>query len=464
MKEKTIGLKKKIMIGVSIFLVFAILIAILILFAPLPMDVEWDSIYDIHSNVVKLEVGEKNNKTGSVALVKYSGEDADGNPIVDTSDWKVLQFTDMHLSETNDGDLGNNRTIREYIAAIEREKPDFVVLTGDVITSIRGRARAVQLCEIMERLGVYWAYVLGNHEGDEFFKMTREELMGIVEKYPHCVSDTTVKKTEDGTKVWGIGNFVVNLLGENHKIVQSMIFMDSGNEISESDYNRLKGSTPGLESDSYDFLKESQKTWFKEQVENVSLISEGAAKSMLFIHIPLFQQRKLKYVSYSDLPEGWTKEVAGEGWEYVPGTIAHDHNGNPVGQDAIATDWKVVAGTANFEGVCSSDYDNDMYPLIYDTTLNGKVNALFCGHDHTNDSIVYQQKEGKEPVYLAYGLCSGYATYNLYKQKKTDDPKNLKKGYSVIEIHQNSTFDFSGVSYDYDYKTTKYIENSVAVG
>ena len=95
-----------------------------------------------------------------------------------------------------------------------------------------------------------------------------------------------------------------------------------------------------------------------------------------------------------------------EGWESVPVTVAKDHNGNPVGQDAIAKDWKVVAGTANFEGVCSSEYDSGMYHLMYDD-LNGGVNALFCGHDHTNDSIIYQEDPEKSPVYLASGLCSG---------------------------------------------------------
>ncbi|HCJ01924.1 MAG TPA: hypothetical protein DHV31_03415 [Clostridiales bacterium] len=457
--ENTMGVKKKIIIGVSIFLAFAIMIAAIVLFGPLPMHVDWDSIYNIGSNVKVLDVCDEHNTTGSVSLAKYN---ADGT--IDTSDWKVLQFTDMHLSETNEGDLGNNRTIREYIAAIEREEPDLVLLTGDIITSIRGRARAVQLCEIMEKLGVYWVYVLGNHEGDEFFKMSREELMSIVEKYPHCLTDTSVKKTESGEKVWGIGNFVVNLLGENYKVVQSMIFMDSGNEISESDYNRLKNDTPGLESDSYDFLKDSQKTWYKEQVNKVTENCTNGVKTMLFIHIPLIEQRNLRYVAFSDLPEGWTTEVAGDGWTYVEGSEAKNHDGVVVGKNAVNSidGWNVVPGTINHEGVCSSDYNNDMYELMM--SLRDGINALYCGHDHTNDSILYQDAApGKTPVYLAYGRCSGYATYHLYKQNKTDDPKNLMKGYSVIEIHSDCTFDYTGVSYDYAYARTQYLVNSLPV-
>ncbi|MBO4479473.1 MAG: hypothetical protein J5774_03795, partial [Clostridia bacterium] len=99
-------LKAKIVVAVSI--VFAVVIAAVcvILFAPLPMNVDWDSIYDIESNVVLLEANAEGNPTDAPALIK---KNADGT--VDTSDWKILQFTDMHLSEKNKGDLGNDRTI-----------------------------------------------------------------------------------------------------------------------------------------------------------------------------------------------------------------------------------------------------------------------------------------------------------------------------------------------------------------
>ena len=444
------SLKKKIIIACSISLAVIISVVCVILFAPLPMNVDWDSIYDIESNVVLLDADSEKNPTDATALVKLN---ADGT--IDTSDWKILQFTDMHLAETNKGTLGNDRTIDEYIKAIERERPDFVALSGDIITSFRGRARAVQLCEIMEKLGVYWGYCLGNHEGDAFYKMPRKELIELIENYPHCLSEATVKKTEDGTEVWGIGNFVVNLLGADYKVVQSLIFMDSGDAITDSD-----AKTFGVEKDSYDYLKPSQMQWYKEQVLGVTENLTNGVKTMLFIHIPLMEQRSLKYVSLSDLPEGWTEDVAGEGWTYVPGVIAKNHDGNVVGKDAVKDGWKVVAGSANFEGICSSDYNNGMYDLMI--LLRKGVNALFCGHDHTNDSILYEEApEDSTPVYLAYGICSGYATYNLYKQNKSDDPSKLKKGYSIITIHSDCTFDLTGILYDNHYGVTKFIENSL---
>lgn len=445
------GLKTKIVIACSVSLAVIVAIVCVILFAPLPMNVDWDSVYDIESNVVLLEAGAEGNPTDSPALVKLN---KDGS--IDTSDWKILQFTDMHLAETNKGKLGNDRTIDEYIKAIERERPDFVALSGDIITSFRGRARATQLCEIMEKMGVYWAYCLGNHEGDAFYKLPRKTLMKIIEKYPHCLSESTVKKTADGTEVWGIGNFVVNLLGADNKVVQSLIFMDSGDAISDEDAKKY-----GVEKDSYDYLKESQKTWYAEQVNKVTNNLTNGVKTMLFIHIPLVEQKAVSYVNLSDLPEGWTAETAGDGWSYIEGAVAKNHDGVIVGKDAIKDGWNNIAGTATFEGVCSSDYNNGMYDLM--KSMSKGVNALFCGHDHTADTIVYEDAPaGSTPVYLAYGICGGYATYNVYKKNMSDDPKRLKKGYSIITVHADCTFDYGAYCYDYN-SVSSYIVNSLPV-
>ena len=447
---KTMTLKTKIVVVTLIAFAFIAAAVLIVLFAPLPMNVDWDSIYDIESNVVLLDAGEEGNPTDAPALIKMTPEGA-----VDTSDWKILQFTDMHLSETNKGALGNDRTIDEYIKAIERERPDFVALTGDIITSIRGRARAVQLCEIMEKLGVYWAYCLGNHEGDAFYKLQRQPLMDVIEKYPHCLSEGSVKKTADGEDVWGIGNFVVNLLGAENKVVQSLIFMDSGDAISDEDAKKL-----GVEKGSYDYLKPSQMKWYEEQVNKVTENCTNGVKTMLFIHIPLMEQKNVIYVDLAKLPEGWTTETAGDGWSYVEGIVAKNHDGEIVGKNAVKDGWKVATGSANFEGICSSDYNNGMYDLMI--SLRKGVNGLFCGHDHTNDTVIYEEAPfGETPVYLAYGICGGYATYNLYKNNKSDDPSKVKKGYSIITVHADSTFDYTGILYDNGYGVTKFVENSM---
>ena len=451
------NLKKRIIIACALVAFVGVAVTCTILFAPIPMNIDWDSLYEIGTNVEVLQPGAEGNPSAdSVALVK---KNEDGT--IDASDWKLLQFTDMHLSESNkDKWGGNDRTMKEYIAAIQREKPDFVVLTGDIITSIGARARAVQFCEVMERLGIYWAYNLGNHEGDAFYKLPRKDLMAIIEQYPHCLSEGSVKRTKaTGEEVWGVGNFVVNLLGAENKVVQSLIFMDSGDAISNADAKKFN-----VKKGSYDYLKESQMQWYKEQVLSVTDNLTNGVKTMLFIHIPLVEQANLSYIDLKKDSDprkaGWTEDAPLAGWTYLEGAIAKNYDGELVGRVALKDGWNVIDGTVNFEGVACSKYNNGMYALMKE--MRAGVNALFCGHDHINNSILYETPQNEEtPLYLAYGYCSGYSTYNLYKSKKTDDPNNLMKGYSIITVHGNGAFDYAGVSYDRNYEMTLYIENSL---
>ena len=90
--------KKKI-IGAVIVVVVAILAIVAVkLFGPDPMPVDWSKVQYIPSNVVLLEAGaEHNPSTENVALVRYN---EDEKP--DDSDWKVLQFSDMHLTQADD--------------------------------------------------------------------------------------------------------------------------------------------------------------------------------------------------------------------------------------------------------------------------------------------------------------------------------------------------------------------------
>ena len=437
MKESSISTKKTIIVGVVVLLIAAILIATVMLFGPDPMPVDWDNVQRIPSNVTLLDANDPNNNTGSVALVKYNGKDADGNPIIDESPWKVLQFTDMHLTQEDDT---NEITLNHFIETIKREKPDFVALTGDIITRPEGRPRAVQLAQIFEKMGVYWCYCLGNHEGDSNpFTLSREELIRIWSKYDHCLVENDVKKTQDGREVWGLGNTVVNLLGENHQITQSMIFLDSGNRISTDDYNRLKKEgVTGIENGCYDFLKTTQIDWYEEQVKKAASLNENV-KSMLFIHIPLVQMSNVQLLKATEvLPDGWYYAYP-ENSFYVGDTL--------YGNTIVKNGWKIVGDTASYEKCYCSDYDSGMYAKMLE--LRKWVNALFCGHDHINNTIFYQDAPiGENTVYLCYGVGSGLQSYNLYSQGLSDTDDYHLRGYSKIMIHADSSFDLYQFRYN----------------
>lgn len=440
-------------IGVSIFLLNA--------FLPRSMKIDWESIEKSETNVVLLSAEDARNATGAPSLVKL---DADGKVI--SSEWKVLQFTDMHLTHelktTND-------TIAHFIAALNKEKPDFVVLTGDIVTRLGGKVRLKQLSEIFETAGIYWAYVLGNHEGDsDPYTVSRLDTMKTVEAYDHCLVDTSVKKTAANEDVWGYCNFVVNLLGADFEVVQSMIFLDSGNEISDEDYAAFSKERPEYREHSYDYIKESQMTWSEEQIKKVTDDFSKDVKTMFFFHIPLEEYRNYYFVklesveagklvllseqpdylanadekTFEKLKSGGVKLVSADLKKVEGSEVVVD--GKVVGYFVKKDGWNVIGDTRSFERPCSSEYNNGMYARL--AAMEGYVNGVFCGHDHINNTILYESSLAS-PVYLCYGNCSGRQGYNLKEDGLSEDVKYEDRGYSVIEIKADGKFSFSDVLY-----------------
>ena len=93
-------------------------------------------------------------------------------------------FTDTHLKGDRELD---NMTVSYMVKNIKLQNPDLVILGGDNVTYGFNKKRNIQLAELFENLGVYWATVLGNHEGDGFLSYAREDVIpgarGVVDVF-----------------------------------------------------------------------------------------------------------------------------------------------------------------------------------------------------------------------------------------------------------------------------------------
>ena len=292
-----------------------------------------------------------------------------------------------------------------------------------------------------EKMNIYWCYCLGNHEGDSApFTLTREENVKIWAKYPHCLLESEVKTTADGTEVWGLGNTAINLLGADYAVRQTLVFMDSGSKVAYGDDAAIaEAKALGIPTDSYDYLKESQKAWFAEYA--TAAIAKGT-KVMLFIHIPLVEQGYVKLLKATEpLPEGWSYAYTTE--DHSPVIVGGEIYGYTIVKDG----WSLVGDTASYEKCYCSDYNSGMYDLM--KSLRQGVNALFCGHDHVSNSILYETDlAGDNPVYLCYGVCSGLQSYNMYSLGVSDTNDYSLRGYAVIEVKADSSFDYYNVRYN----------------
>ncbi len=290
-----------------------------------------------------------------------------------TSDdnFKVMMFTDMHLKGDKELD---NITVTYLVKNIKEQNPDLVILGGDNVTYGFNKKRNVQLAELFESLGVYWATVLGNHEGDGFMSYDRANVIKLFSTYEHCLV------TEGKEGVDGYGNCTINILNSDGNLREVFFLMDTGDYMTEESKAEY-GVTE--EGEVYDGVKTSQVEWYKEK-HDVIEAEYGDFKSVVITHIPIYQTEQ----------------------EYAE-------------EDFILGEKR--------EGVCESGFDAGLFDAIKE---KGSTHTVYFGHDHVNDfSVLY------DGIRLSYMQPSGYAAYNM--QTKFDAPEEeWIQGCTVLSINE----------------------------
>ncbi len=280
---------------------------------------------------------------------------------IDDGDFKILATTDLHLDE----DYGvNDKTLQMFVYQVEKEKPDLVIFTGDVILSKYQQIDAVQFAELMEKLGVYYAYVFGNHEAREEKGYFKYLIFNSLTKYPHCLSKYGDKSLP------GYGNFTINIMNSETDLKESLIFFDSGRDMHEP---HITNNNVPRDLKGYDYIKPSQIRWYENHINELKK-EYNNVQSMLYMHIPIPE-----YKEVFDAKDDGT---------FVPSGKAEILYGN------------------QFEGIGCSPYNSHLFEAMKRCGSQG----IFVGHDHVNDfAAIY------DGIYLVYNQCGGYNCYNISK-------------------------------------------------
>lgn len=195
----------------------------------------------------------------SVMLFLFSGWTEAQNKLKFNAEghFKIVQITDMHISLQK----GQSEVCYELIReAIETEKPDLIVFTGDQVTEYKPEKAWKRLVKQMEKSKVAWTMVFGNHDHEQ--GLTRDQIFGMVKKAPNCLM-------EKGN-VKGVGNFILGIEGStSDKEAATLYFMDSH-------ANCEQWGIGG-----YQWIDFSQIAWFIEQSK------QHRCPSLVFLHIPL---------------------------------------------------------------------------------------------------------------------------------------------------------------------------------
>lgn len=177
----------------------------------------------------------------------------------------IMQITDTHLQYLNDGSPEED-TLRLISDAIENQKPDLVVSTGDLVWSRISDKTLKGFCEFMAERKQKWSFVFGNHDAEHSAK--EKTLEKILLDDPWCIyehGDTSVK---------GYGNFTINLFNNDNRLRWVLYMMDSG---AGNKVRNVGG---------YDYMDHTQVSWYA-RTRNDLLSRNGVHSSLFFFHMPL---------------------------------------------------------------------------------------------------------------------------------------------------------------------------------
>ena len=240
--------------------------------------------------------------------------------------YKIIQFTDTHFIIEGE----KSPEVLENIKAImETEKPDLVILTGDIVTGHRDSLSTIASWKLITKIFIEYqtpyAVTFGNH--DDEGKISRKELLKYLSERPYCmISD------EGGDEVKGIGNYTLPVY--NHDgIVEKLIYCMDSRSYALANDKGLNG---------YGWFDKSQISWF-DRTNQSWLAKNKNVQSLLFFHIPLPEYKQAFYngefrkgVRMEDecspkINTGMFSEMVLQG--NVLGTfVGHDHNNNYVAQ------------------------------------------------------------------------------------------------------------------------------------
>lgn len=325
---------------------------------------------------------------------------------------KVMQLTDVHIGAGFMSIKKDTMALNSVASMITAEKPDLVVVTGDIAYPVPFQAgtfnnknSARLFAQLMEQLGVYWAPVFGNHDTEVYSYYTREEICDFYTggDYRHCLLQAGPNDVD------GVGNYIINIKNTAGKIVQSLVMMDS---------QSYKGNNMlGIVME-YDRIHDNQVEWYENQIKALTEENGGEVpKSMAFFHIPL--------VEYKD---AWA--------EYTQNNKQDTEN------------VKLIYGNVGEkeDGIYSPEENCELFDKALEL---GSTQAFFCGHDHLNNFRI-----NYKGINLVYGYSIDYLAYIGISKY------GAQRGCSIIEINQDGSFDSRLENFYQDkYSTVKAKEN-----
>lgn len=340
-------------------------------------------------------------------LVPYKDENGYWTFTTDR-DFKVVQLTDVHIGAGFMSHGKDLKALNAVAAMVTAEKPDLVVVTGDIAYPIPPQAgtddnlaSATMFASLMEQLGVYWTVTFGNHDTERYSDYNRAEIADFYENsgFKHCLFKSGPEDVD------GYGNNIINIKNSKGEITQSIFTFDS--------HSYLRHDILGF-GHGYENIRESQVEWYRENIEklteynkSVSNMENPVPKSTAFFHIPL-----------EEYQDAW--------YEYVENDFKDTEN------------VKHIYGVAGESGTIV--FTGEGEDTLFETMVElGSTKGIFCGHDHENNFCV--EYKG---IRLTYGMSVDYLAYIGISRR------GAQRGCTVITYSPDGSFTSKNENYYQD--------------
>lgn len=291
--------------------------------------------------------------------------------------FKIMQITDMQEIPNISPD-----TLKLLEAAVESEKPDLVIYTGDQIKGygitykgmgdelVNNVSKVVKrLLEPVTKRGIPFAVTFGNHDRQVGIS-NKEQFEKIYKEIPDCIGEQA-----EGIDGGGTYNIPIQS-SDGSKDAFNIYLFDSGTDAKGGGYEPF--DTKIIE-------------WYKSKRDELKEKNGAYVPSLVFQHIPLFEHYNvLKRVKKNE--KGAIRAFRIHKNEYY-----------------MIDEEKCVPGSVLLEPPSIPDVDNGEFAALKE---KGDVIGVYVGHDHRNSFV------GKfDGIDLGFTQSSGFNAYGNGKQR-----------------------------------------------
>ncbi len=342
-------------------------------------------------------------------------QDKNGNWVFTTDrDFRVMHLTDVHIGGGYMSYSKDKMAVNAVAAMITAEKPDLVIVTGDIAYPVpfqagtfNNKSGAKVLINLLETLGIYWTVTLGNHDSEIYSYYNRAKVSEFYEdeSLEYCLYQPGPEDVD------GKGNHVIEVKNSLGIITQAFIMLDS-HSYTDGDYFGIWWKYDNIHQNQVDWYESEVRRMNEENKTTVSYLSQKSeyynecvpVKSLAFFHIPLVEFKE----AWDELEANNFKNT--DNVKYVDGIIGE-------------------TGKRIFSGIGEDELFEKMVEL-------GSTKAIFNGHDHYNNVTV-----SRDDIIFSYGYTIDYLAYIGIAGEGS------QRGCTMITVKPDSTFTIDKYNY-----------------